>query len=435
MDHKLITAMFAPRKPARSSLFASKSGLVGAIVLALMFLLCLGSMPWTLAPGSIPWASDTAATSNSTDQAFSPRYDAGHPRLGRLPPFWTQIQNPTAQRFNTLVDPDISQEIATQYNLPLETLLTQTQTPAAKSLKKHWPRFPLGTDVLGRDLLVRCLAGGAISLTVGMTAATISVIIGTLYGSLAGALGGKIDAVMMRIVDILYGLPYILLVVLLAVAGDAMLDQYVSRSHDRDTFIKQQIAALAPTTTPEPLIIDAFEASHPDQYAEFQTQALTAYPPRNLSAGQRMTLDVLILLVAIGGLSWLTLARVVRGQVLSYKAQPFMEAARAAGVPIWSQFFRHLLPNLVGPIVVYATLAVPQAILQESFLSFLGIGVRPPLPSWGNLAAEGLTELNPYASNWWLLLFPSLLLALTLLALSYLGEGLRDILDPKRILK
>jgi ABC-type dipeptide/oligopeptide/nickel transport system permease subunit len=127
------------------------------------------------------------------------------------------------------------------------------------------------------------------------------------------------------------------------------------------------------------------------------------------------------------------MARVVRGQVLSLKAQPFMEAARAIGVPFHRVFLRHLLPNLVGPIVVYATLTVPQAILQESFLSFLGIGVKPPLPSWGSLAADGLDQLNPVESRWWLLLFPCLLLGLTLLALNFVGEGLREALDPKRV--
>jgi oligopeptide transport system permease protein len=142
--------------------------------------------------------------------------------------------------------------------------------------------------------------------------------------------------------------------------------------------------------------------------------------------------NIVTLLVAIGGVSWLTMARVVRGQVLSLKSQPFMEAARAMGVPLRSQFSRHLLPNLMGPITVYATLTVPQAILQESFLSFLGIGVHPPLPSWGNLAADGLQELNGYKSNWWLLAFPCVLLGVTLLALNFVGEGLREAMDPKR---
>jgi oligopeptide transport system permease protein len=147
---------------------------------------------------------------------------------------------------------------------------------------------------------------------------------------------------------------------------------------------------------------------------------------------QENAINVGVLVVAIGGVSWLTMARVVRGQVLSLKAQPFMEAARAIGVPWRAQFRRHLLPNLIGPIVVYATLAVPQAILQESFLSFLGIGVKPPLPSWGNLAAEGLSELNTYKSNWWCLVFPCLLLAAALLALNFVGEGLREAMDPRR---
>ena len=138
------------------------------------------------------------------------------------------------------------------------------------------------------------------------------------------------------------------------------------------------------------------------------------------------------LLVAIGGVSWLTMARVIRGQVLSLKRQPFIEASRAIGAPVHWQFTRHLLPNLLGPITVYATLTVPQAILQESFLSFLGIGIEPPLPSWGNLASEGLSQLNPVKSRWWLLLWPCLLLGVTLLALNFIGEGLRESLDPKR---
>jgi oligopeptide transport system permease protein len=163
-----------------------------------------------------------------------------------------------------------------------------------------------------------------------------------------------------------------------------------------------------------------------------QRTALDRFGTGEMSASRRAAIDVFTLLVAIGGVSWLTMARVVRGQVLSLKAQPFMEAARAIGVPLRGQFLRHLLPNLLGSIIVYTTLTVPQAILQESFLSFLGIGVKPPLPSWGNLAADGLPELNPYQSHWWLLLFPCLLLGTTLLALNFVGEGLREAFDPKR---
>jgi oligopeptide transport system permease protein len=143
--------------------------------------------------------------------------------------------------------------------------------------------------------------------------------------------------------------------------------------------------------------------------------------------------NFMVLFVAIGAVSWLTMARVVRGQVLSLRAQPFIEACRAAGLPQWRIFTRHLLPNLIGPITVYATLIVPSAILNESFLSFLGIGIQPPVPTWGALASEGmLPALNPVQHLWWMLLFPCVLLAVTLLSLNFVGDGLRDIFDPKR---
>ena len=225
-----------------------------------------------------------------------------------------------------------------------------------------------GTDVQGRSLLGRCLLGGCISLAVGAAAAAISVVLGVTVGLLAGYRGGWVDALLMRLVDILYGLPYILIVILFQVA---------------------------------------FQSSR---------------------AG-----SVVVLFVAIGLVSWLTMARVVRGQVLSLRAQPFIEACRASGLTEWRIFTRHLLPNLVGPILVYATLTVPQAILQESFLSFLGIGIQQPLPSWGSLASNGLLPaLNPIEHRWWLLLFPCVLLATTLLSLNFLGDGLRDVFDPKR---
>jgi len=229
-----------------------------------------------------------------------------------------------------------------------------------------WRLF--GTDLQGRSLLGRCLLGGTISLAVGAAAAAISVVLGVTVGLVAGYRGGWVDSLLMRLVDILYGLPYILIVILFQVAF------------------------------------------------------------RSSRAG-----SVVVLFVAIGLVSWLTMARVVRGQVLSLRAQPFIEACRASGLTEWRIFTRHLLPNLVGPIIVYATLTVPQAILQESFLSFLGIGIQKPLPSWGSLASDGLLPaLNPIVSRWWLLLFPCALLAATLLSLNFLGDGLRDAFDPKR---
>jgi len=234
-----------------------------------------------------------------------------------------------------------------------------------------------GTDMQGRSILGRCLLGGLISLAIGLAAAAISVVLGVSVGLLSGYRGGWVDAVLMRIVDILYGLPYVLLLVLFTVAFQPVLVEHAGMS--------------------------------------------------------RPAASVTVLFLAIGLVSWLTMARVVRGQVLSLRAQPFIEAARAAGLTERRIFLHHLLPNLVGPIIVYSTLTIPQAMLQEAFLSFLGIGIQPPLPTWGSLASEALLPaLNPVNSRWWLLLFPCTLLAATLLSLNFLGDGLRDVLDPKR---
>jgi len=247
---------------------------------------------------------------------------------------------------------------------------------------------PMGTDNIGRSLLSRCLLGGAISLGIGACAALLAVFIGVTWGATAGYLGGRVDSAMMRVVDVLYGLPYILLVVLM----DLALEPYVNSGLQAIGFNEAQASGLA---------------------------------------------GIVTLLVAIGGVSWLTMARVIRGQVLSLREQPFMEAARAVGTGHFRTLRVHLLPNLIGPIVVYATLTVPQAILQESFLSFLGIGVQAPIPSWGNLASSGLPELTSLARGddavqWWLLLFPCLLLGLTLMGLNFMGDALRNRLDPRR---
>ncbi|MEM9789062.1 MAG: ABC transporter permease [Planctomycetota bacterium] len=245
---------------------------------------------------------------------------------------------------------------------------------------------PMGTDRNGRSLVWGCAMGGAFSLGGGVAAASIAVGIGTAWGMTAGFMGGRVDAAMMRTVDVLYGLPYILLVVLMNVAFRPLVEQALS----------------------------------------WATGASVAGSIAN----------VVTLLLAIGAVSWLTMARVVRGQTLSLRAQPFVEAARCLGLPTRRILLRHVLPNLTGPIIVYATLAIPQAILQESFLSFLGIGVQPPVPSWGSLAAEGTEQfttllVNPAGVRWWLLAFPCLLLSLTLLGLNLLGDDLRDRLDPR----
>jgi oligopeptide transport system permease protein len=235
----------------------------------------------------------------------------------------------------------------------------------------------MGTTKLGQSLLGRCLIGGVISLAIGIAAAAVAVLLGVFVGVVSGYRGGWIDAILMRLVDVLYGLPYILMVILLKIGLE--------------------------------------------------------HPLQKIPHVDNQTVNLIVLFLAIGLVSWLTMARVIRGQVLSLRSMPFVDAARALGTPEWRIFLYHLLPNLIGPITVYATLTVPSAILQESTLSFLGIGIQPPLPTWGSLASEGMSlALNPIDSRWWLLVFPCTLLAVTLLSLNFLGDGLREVFDPKR---
>jgi oligopeptide transport system permease protein len=219
----------------------------------------------------------------------------------------------------------------------------------------HW----FGTDELGRDTLARVVHGGRISLMVGLVATLVSLLIGVSWGAIAGYRGGRTDEFMMRVVDVLYSLPYIFLVILLLV--------FFSRS-------------------------------------------------------------ILMLFVALGLVQWLTMARIVRGQVLSLRQQTFVEAARALGASDGAIIFRHIVPNTLGPVIVYTTLTVPAIILQEAFLSFLGLGVQPPDASWGTLVSDGARVLALFP---WLVVFPGLALSLTLLCFNFLGDGLRDALDPQ----
>jgi len=233
----------------------------------------------------------------------------------------------------------------------------------------------MGHDDLGRSLFYRLLPGLLISLAVGLAAAMMAVVVGVSWGAVAGLIGGRTDALMMRVVDVLYGLPYILMVILLKIG------------------LTRPLTSLLGDRT---------------RYAE-----------------------VVILFVAIGSVSWMTMARVVRGQVLSLRTRAFVDAARVAGAGTWHILRRHILPNLIGPVTVYGLLVVPQAILQESFLSFLGIGIPQPIPSLGRLAADGVEAVNAFVGFWWLLLFPCLALVVVLLALNVVGDWLRDVVDPK----
>lgn len=317
-----------------------RSLVLGLLLLAGIAVACVGSIPWTFA--------------RVGDEASAPRrYEAGNLELNLLPPTWL---------------PRSAEESA----------LVETRLETVRGQGGFVPGRLLGTDRLGRDVAARLLAGGVVSLAVGFAAALVAVVLGTICGAVSGFAGGRLDAVLMRVVDVLYGLPSILLVVLLAVAVDGLI-------------------------------------------------ARSGWEPRP-TARQWISLGTLFL--AIGGIGWLTLARIVRGQVLSLRGQPFMEACEALAIPWPRRFLRHLLPNLAGPVLVYATLAVPSAMLAESFLSFLGIGVREPLPSWGNLASEALQELNPFRSRWWMLAAPCLALSATLVGLNLVGDRLRRRFDP-----
>lgn len=252
----------------------------------------------------------------------------------------------------------------------------------------------LGTDVNGQDMLYRLLSGARVSLGVGLVGALISLGIGTLYGMISGYAGGRIDGVMMRTVEVLQSVPRILFIMILIAA----LDDYVKEWIDG-----WRLAAQARNWSDLAANISEVKA-----YSK-----------------------VLVMIVSLGLVEWLTMARIVRGQVLVLREMTFVTASRAMGQSSWGVLRRHLLPNLSTIILTYLTLTIPAVILDESFLSFLGLGIEDPAASWGSLLKDGAQVINPLESKWWLLVFPALLMSASLLALNFLGDGLRDAFDPK----
>jgi oligopeptide transport system permease protein len=243
---------------------------------------------------------------------------------------------------------------------------------AREALFGRWQTGPyLGTDSKGRDLLSRILWGSRTSLLVALAATACSLLIGVTYGAFAGLIGGRTDRLMMRLVDVLYSLPFVFLVIFVLALLDAWLDEAGGASRE------------------------------------------------------------LVFYALVGAVTWLTMARVVRGQVLALKNAEFVQAARAMGASNSHIVFRHLVPNLLSVVIVYLTLTIPSILLVEAFLSFLGLGIQPPRVSWGLLAADGVEAINPLHSFWWIVVWPAVAMGSTLLALNLLGDGVRDALDPR----
>ena len=288
---------------------------------------------------------------------------------------------------------------------------TQTDKEAAFTApdSTHW----FGTDALGRDVFARTMYGGSISFLVALVATVVSLSIGISWGSVAGYLGGRVDHYMMRIVDVLYGLPFMFLVILVMTLVNGL---HVTASSARPHV--EKVAQLE--NSGETSAALAYAKEH---VVDFNAKA-AVFLDENVP-------PIVVMFFALGMVEWLTMARIVRGQVLSLREREFVAAARLMGASTGRILARHIVPNLLGPVVIYTTLTVPTVMLLEAFLSFLGLGISEPDCSWGSLASEGVGAINVIKPYWWLLLYPASAISLALFSLNFVGDGLRDVLDPR----
>jgi len=269
-----------------------------------------------------------------------------------------------------------------------------TYLPPFSSASESGFLYLFGTDINGTDLLHSVLTGARVSLFVGLAGAVVALFVGTAYGTIAGFVGGRLESLMMRLVDVLYSIPRVLFIMIFIAAFDSRLKA----------------------------MLDAGRHWASDSGATVIHDLLDAAIPYS---------RILILIISLGLIEWLTMARIVRGQVLVLREQQFVTASRALGQEPRGIVLKHILPNLAGIILTYLTLTIPAVILDESFLSFLGLGISDPASSWGSLLRDGAQVINPLRSQWWLLFFPALFMSLALLALNFLGDGLRDALDTR----
>lgn len=276
-----------------------------------------------------------------------------------------------------------------EQDLPLNNAIPEyllwIMPEGAENYARITAKFPLGADNLGRDLLSRTLYGGRVSLAVAFVAASVSLVVGTLYGTISGYIGGRVDNLMMRVVDFLYGFPFLIMVILL------------------QTYFK----------------------------AFARRGAEGAFASKVLDLNEAMG-GMLLLFIALGLINWIGMARIARGQVLSYKEKEFIEAAHSVGSGHLRIIFNHLIPNIIGPLIVYETMAIPGYIFTEAFLSFIGLGVDPPTASWGIMISEAVQGIRSYPVQ---TLVPATALAFTTLAFNFLGDGLRDAFDPRTVEK